>query len=130
MARPPSWPRRVPSWAPRTPSPTPLWLETLLLLQKVFLYICPDRPGTVSHDFVCFLFALFLRGKLSARPRCHGFPKFPQGQVRRQRHQPLSRRGEEAPPDPSWGGWCPSQRGSEGTCQGREHRGATDRDGA
>ena len=30
------------------------------------LYIFPDRPGTVSHDFVCFLFRLFLPGKLLA----------------------------------------------------------------
>ena len=44
-----------------------------------------------------FFLGLFLPGKLSARPRCHGFPKFPQGQVRHQRHQPLPRWGEEAP---------------------------------
>src|SRR4051812_9164300 len=52
---PPSLPRRVPSWAPRTPSPTPLWIETFLLLQFFLLYICKDRPGTVSRDFMCFL---------------------------------------------------------------------------
>src|SRR4051812_34468206 len=76
-----------------------------------------------------FFLGLFLPGKLSTRSRCHGFPKFPQGQVCRQRHQPLPRRGEESPPDPSCRGWCPPQRGSEGTHQGREHRGATEGDG-
>src|ERR1043165_3244854 len=63
LARPPSWPRRAPSWLPRTPPPTPPRLGTFLLLQKLLLYICPDRPGTVPRDFVCFLFRLFLPGK-------------------------------------------------------------------
>src|SRR3954463_12847295 len=55
LARPTSWPRREASWDPRSPSPTPLWLVTFLLLQKFLLYICPDRPGTISRNFVCFL---------------------------------------------------------------------------
>ena len=61
---PPFRPRRAPSWLPWTPPPTPPRLETFLLLQKFLLYIFPDRPGTVPHDFVCFLFRLFLPGKL------------------------------------------------------------------
>ena len=55
LERPTSWPRREAAWAPRSPSPTPLWLVTFLLLQKFLLYICPDRPGTVSRDFLCSL---------------------------------------------------------------------------
>src|SRR4051812_25287596 len=98
---PPSWPRRAPSWLPRTPPPTPPRLGTFLLLQKFLLYICPDRPGIVSRDFVCFLSQSVSARKTFSRFRCHGFSKFPQGQVRRQRNQPLPRRGEEAPPDPS-----------------------------
>ena len=94
----PSWPRRAPSWLPWTPPPTPPRLETFLLLQKFLLYICPDRPGTVSHDFFCFISRSISARKFFSRFRCHGFSKFPQGQVRRQRHHPLPRRGEEAPP--------------------------------
>src|SRR3954471_23696866 len=89
----PSWPRRAPSWVPRTPTPTPLWLETFLLLQNFFLYICLDSPGTVSRAFVCFLSRSVSTRKTFSRSRCHDFPKFPQGQVRRQCHQPLPRRG-------------------------------------
>src|ERR1041385_705178 len=96
LARPTSWPRREAAWAPRSASPTPLWLVTFLLLQNVLLPICPDSPGTVSLDFACFLLELFLPGNLSARPRCHGFPKFPLGQVHHQRHQPLPRWLEES----------------------------------
>src|ERR1043165_915667 len=66
LARPPSWPRRAPSWLPWTPPPTPPRLGTFLLLQKFSLYICPDRTGTVPRDFACFLFRLFLPGKLLA----------------------------------------------------------------
>src|ERR1041384_1715922 len=51
----PSWPCQAPSWVPWTPTPTPPRLGTFLLLQKFLLYICPDSPGTVSRDFVCFL---------------------------------------------------------------------------
>src|SRR3954463_7563544 len=86
-----SWPRKAPSWVPWTPTLTPPRLETFLLLQKFLLYICLDSPGTVSRDFVCFLFDMVLPGNLSARPRCHGIPKFPQGQVHCQHHQPLPR---------------------------------------
>ena len=50
-----SWPRQAPSWVPWTPTPTPPRPETFLLLLKFLLYICPDSPGTVSRDFVCFL---------------------------------------------------------------------------
>src|SRR4051812_43358737 len=119
-----SWPRREGPWGPRSPSPTPLWLVTFLLLQKFLLYICPDRPDTVSRDFVCFLSRSVSARKTFSKTRCHGFPKFPRGQVRRQRHQLLPCRGEEALPDPSCGGWCPPQGRSEWTSQGREHRGA------
>src|SRR4051812_36994512 len=129
LARPPSWPCRAPSWAPWTPPPNPLWLETFLLLQKVLLYICPDSPGTVSRDFVCFVSRFVSTRKTFSRSRCHGFPKFPQGQVRHQRHQPLPRRGEETPPGPSCGGRCSPQGRSKGTSQGREHRGAAEGDG-
>src|SRR4051812_23391182 len=52
---PTSWPRRAPSWMPRTLPPTPPRLRTFLLLQKFLLYICPDRPVTVSRNPVCFL---------------------------------------------------------------------------
>src|SRR4051812_5125017 len=55
LARPISWPRRLAAWEPRSLSPTPFWLVTFLFLQKFLLYICPDSPGTVSCDFVCFL---------------------------------------------------------------------------
>src|SRR4051812_14174551 len=95
-------PRQAPSWVPWTPTLTPPRLETFLLLQKFLLYICPDSSGTVSHDFVGFLSRSVSVRKTFSGSRCHGFPKFPQGQVRRRRHQPLPRRGEEAPPDPSW----------------------------
>src|ERR1041384_3754779 len=84
-------------------------------MQKFFLYICPDSSGSVSRDFVCFLSWSVSARKTFSRSRCHGFPKFPQGQVRRQRHQPLPHRGEEAPLDPSCGGWCPPEGRSEGT---------------
>src|ERR1041384_4138443 len=117
LARPPSWPRWAPSWLPRTPPPTPPRLGTFLLLQKFLLYICPDRPGIISRDFVCFLFRFVSARKTFSRFRCHGFSKFPQGQVRRQRHQPLPRRGEEAPPGPSCGGRCPPQGRTEGLIQ-------------
>src|ERR1041385_4458048 len=123
------WTYQAPSWLPWTLPPTPPRLETFLLLQKFLLYICPDSPGTVSHDFVCFLSWSVSARKTCSRSRCHGFPKFPQGQVRRQRHQPLPRRGEEAPPDPSCGGWRPPQGGCEGTSQGGEHQGAAEGDG-
>src|SRR4051812_7034347 len=62
-----------------------------------------------------FLFDLLLPGKLSEKPRYHGFPKFPQGQVPRQRHQPLPLRGEEASSN-SLGG------ASEGTTKGGGHQ--------
>src|SRR3954463_15238786 len=129
LARPPSWPRQAPSWVPWTPTPTPPRLETFLLLQNFLLYIYTDSPGIVSRDFVRFLSQSVSSRKTFSRSRCHGFPKFPQGQVRRQRHQPLPRRGEEAPPDPSYGGWCFPQGRSEGTRQRREHRGAAEGDG-
>src|SRR4051812_48427624 len=114
---------------PWTPTLTPPRLETFLLLQKFLLYICPNISGTISRDFMCFLSRSVSARKTFSRSRCHGFPKFPQVQVRRQRHQPLPRRGEEAPPDPSCGGWCPPQGKSERTCQRREHRGAAKGDG-
>src|SRR3954469_13794317 len=129
LARPPSWPRRAPSWLPRTPPPTPPRLVTFLLLQKCLLYICPDRPDTVSRNLVCLLSRSVSARKTFSRFRCHGFSKFPQGQVCRQRHQPLPRRGEEAPPGPSCRGRCPPQGRSEGTSQGREHRGSAVGDG-
>src|SRR4051812_5345631 len=94
---PTSWPRREPSWLPRTPSPTPPRLRTFLLLQKFLLYICPDRPDNLSRNLVCFISLSVSARKTFSRFRCHGFSKFPQGQVHRQRHQPLPRRGEEAP---------------------------------
>src|ERR1043165_800175 len=126
---PPSWPRRAPSWLPQTPPPTPPRLGTFLLLQKFLLYICSDSLGTVSRDFVCFLSRSVSARKTFSRSRCHGFSKFPQGQVRRQRHQPLSHRGEEAPPGPSCGGRCPPQGRSGGTSQRGEHRRSAEGDG-
>src|SRR3954467_1031173 len=126
---PPSWPRRAPSWQPRTPPPTPPRLGTFLLLQKCLLYICPDRPGSVSRDFVCFLSRSVSARKTFSRLWCHGFSKFPQVQVRRQRHQPLPRRGEEAPPGPSCRGWCPPQGRSKGASQRGEHRRSAEGDG-
>src|ERR1043165_7469174 len=123
LARPPSWPRQAPSWVPWTPTPTPPRLETFLLLQKFLLYICPDSSGTISRNFVCFLSRYVSARKTFRRSRCHGFPKFPQGQVRRERHQPLTHRGEEAPPNSLGGGWCPPQTRSKGNRQGGERRG-------
>ena len=67
------------------------------MLQKFLLYICPDRPGTVSRDFVCFLSRSISVRKTFSRSKWHGFPKFPQGQVRRQRHQPLPRKVRKHP---------------------------------
>src|SRR4051812_16008445 len=122
-------PRQAPSWVPWTPTLTPPRLETFLLLQKFLLYICPDSPGTVSRDFVCFLSRPVSARKTFSRSRCHGFPKFPQGQVRRQHHQPLPRRGEEAPPDPSCGGRGSPQGRSRGTSKRREHRRTAEGDG-
>ena len=87
---------------------------------EIFAIYFPGSSRLCILRFCAFSFrSVCARGTFS-KPRCHGFPKIPQGQVLHQRHQLLPHRGKETPSNTFGGGWCPPQRRFEGTCQGGE----------